>query len=71
MKRIYKEFSYGKELVGYDYKGYYIEITDELGTRNIMYGSTHKWYEVILKNGRKYVSDRLKEIKEKIDSEVK
>ena len=37
MKRIYRDYSYGKELVGYDYKGYYIEIEYELRG---MYGST-------------------------------
>ena len=67
MKRIYKQFSYGKELIGYVYKGYYIEIEEELIG---MYGNTRKWYTATLKNGEKTCSGILKEIKEKIDKEV-
>lgn len=42
MKRIYKQFSYGKELVAYTYKDYVIEIEEQF-TRG-MYGNTKKWY---------------------------
>lgn len=68
MKRIYQEFSYGKELVGYDYKGYYIEIENELRG---MYGASKKWYHIVKKDGQKCCSDRLGEIKEIIESDIK
>ena len=71
MKRIYKEYSYGKKLVGYEYEGYYIDVEDQLGSRNLMYGATHRWYYVKLKSGKECVSDTLKEIKEKIDREIR
>lgn len=67
MKRIYKQFSYGKELVGYDYKGYYIEIENEQRPYS-MFG-IKKWYCITLKNGKKCCSDLLKEVKEMIDKE--
>lgn len=67
MKRIYKEYSYGKELVGYDYKGIIIEIEEEfLGG---LYGNTKKWYHINL-NGKPLCFGLLKECKEYIDKEV-
>lgn len=66
MKRIYKNYSYGKELVGYEYKGYNIEIEYELRG---MYGATKKWYYITKKNGEKCCSDKLSEVKEIIDKE--
>lgn len=67
MKRIYKNYSYGKELVGYDYKGYYIDIEEEVYG---IWGQRKKWYKVKLKNGEKCMSDTLKYLKIKIDNEL-
>ena len=67
MKRIYKEFSYGKELVGYEYKGYFIEIEEE----NIgMYGNFKRFYTATLKSGNQTGSYTLKDVKQKIDEEL-
>ena len=68
MKRIYKEFSYGKVLVGYEYKNHTIEIEEEF-TRGI-YGSTRKWYHTVLKNGKKICSNKLYEIKDEIERDI-
>lgn len=67
MKKIYKEFSYGKKLIGYDYKGYYIEI-EETFTRGI-YGNTKKWYHITIDNIHTCF-DLLKECKEYIDKYI-
>lgn len=69
MKRIYKEFSYGKELWGYDYNGTLIEIENEFnGTRGLS-GSVKKWYRCneLKINGYASCFDTLKECKEYID----
>lgn len=71
MERVYKQFNYGKELVAYKYGNYNIDITEELGARNLMYGATHKWYTTTLANGERYASDILKEVKAKIDEDRK
>lgn len=60
MKRIYKEFSYGKELSGYEYEGEMIEIEHEfIGTN----GNTKKWYRCnkLKKLGYPSCFDTLKE----------
>lgn len=59
MKRVYKEFSYGKELAGYNYKGEYIEIEDDFNTKI-------KWYHITL-DGQHLCFDKLKECKQYID----
>lgn len=70
LERVYTQYSYGKELTGYKYRGYNIDVTDYQGQRNMMYGSTHRWYETKLQNGEGFASDRLKEMKEKLDKDV-
>lgn len=66
LKRIYEEFSYGKELVGYEYKGIYIEIENEF--KGGLYGTIKKWYHITI-NGEHTCFDKLKECKERIDKE--
>lgn len=70
LQKVYREYSYGKELVGYKYRGYDIEVTDYAGKRNNLYGATHRWYETKLQNGEGYASDILREVKEKLDNDV-
>ena len=61
----------GKVLVGYKYNGYEIEIEEDFdGTRGL-YGTSHKWYHTTLKDGTKTCSDRLYEIKQKIENDLK
>ena len=60
----------GKTLVGYEYEGYKIDIEDRTGARNSMWGATHRWYNVTLKSGEKWSSDRLYDIKRYIDEEI-
>ena len=69
MKRIYKDFSYGKELIGYDYKGYFIEIEDEFNGSKSLLGTTKKWYYITLKSGERCCFDKLYEAKERIDND--
>lgn len=69
MKRIYETYSYRKELVGYQYNGYYIAIEKEL--RNSMWGTFKKWYHIVLKNGQKICYDRLCDAKERINEDIK
>ena len=71
MKRIYEEYSYGKELIGYDYKGYFIEIENEFNVNRNYLGTTKKWYHIILKSGEKCCYDILREAKERIDEDIK
>ena len=70
MKRVYQWSAYYEcnELIGYEYKGYYIEIEEQF-TRGI-YGNTKKWYITTLKSGEKTGSDLLKDVKRKIDEEL-
>lgn len=70
MKRVYEVRSYGKELVGYDYKGYYIEIENEFDGSKSLLGTTKKWYHIILKNGERCCYDRLYEAKERIEKDI-
>lgn len=70
MKRVYEERSYGKELVGYDYKGYLIEIENEYNVTSRNYlGTIKKWYHITLKNGERCCFDKLSEAKERLDKE--
>lgn len=67
MKRIYKEFSYGKELIGYEYKGQIIEIENEFKGVGSLYGTTKRWYHITLNNEHTCFG-LLKEAKEYIDN---
>ena len=59
----------GKRLSGYKYNGYTIEIEDN-ARRYSMFG-TERWYRTTLKNGEKVVSDKLREVKEYIEKDIK
>lgn len=67
MKRIYDTRSYGKELIGYEYNGYYIYIEETL-TRG-SYGNSKKWYHCdnLKEINKASCFDTLKECKEYID----
>lgn len=70
MKRIYdySKVYDAKYLRGYEYNGYIIEIEEE--QRRYSMFSTKKWYVITLKNGEKWCSDILREVKEKIDKDM-
>lgn len=68
MKRIYELSSYGKELTGYYYNGYRIDIENEKRPYS-MFGYK-KWYYITLKNGKKYCFDKLCEAKNEIDKDI-
>ena len=70
MKRIYEERSYGKELVGYEYKGYYIEIENEFDGSKTLLGVNHRWYHIVLKDGEKCCYDKLYEAKQRIEKDM-
>ena len=58
----------GKQLTGYNYRGYYIDITEDRRPYS-MFG-TKKWYTTILKNGEKRCSDILREVKDIINNDI-
>jgi hypothetical protein len=67
MKKIYEEFSYGKELKGYNYKNYIIEIEYQFTGG---FGNTKKWYHVNFKSGQHICFDKLSEAKQAIDNDI-
>ena len=68
-KRIYQEFSYGKELIGYQCEKAFIKIEYEFNGAGSLLGTTKKWYHVedLKKIGEASCFDTLKEAKECIE----
>lgn len=67
--KVYKEFSYGKELVGYQCTKAYIEIECEFKGIGSLLGNTKKWYHIneLKEKGLASCFDTLKEAKENIE----